>query len=60
MIQRTDEKCSNEIESADKDEDTRIGIFPSWRALYISVLIYTLALIVLLYTLTELLNHSDI
>jgi hypothetical protein len=60
MIRPTDENRSNEIESTETDEDGRIGIFPSWRALYISVLLYTLALIVLLYILTKLLNHSDI
>ena len=36
----------------------RIGPFPSWRALYASVIAYTLALIVVLYVLTRLLDFS--
>ena len=60
MIQPTDNNRSNGAESTDTDEDGRIGIFASWRVLYVSVFLYTFALIVLLYILTELLNHSDI
>ncbi|WP_419162190.1 hypothetical protein [Candidatus Palauibacter sp.] len=36
----------------------RIGIFRSWRALYVSVIAYTLALIVILYLITRLLDYS--
>lgn len=40
------------------DDEGRIGIFPSWKSLYVSVLVYTAALIVLLYVLTVLFDHS--
>jgi hypothetical protein len=40
------------------EDDGRIGIFPSWKSLYVSVLVYTAALIVLLYVLTVLFDHS--
>lgn len=39
-------------------KDERIGIFRSWRALYASVVAYTLALIVILYIITRLLDFS--
>ncbi|WP_419948846.1 hypothetical protein [Candidatus Palauibacter sp.] len=39
-------------------KDDRIGIFRSWRALYVSVIAYTLALIGVLYLLTRLLDFS--
>ena len=44
--------------SADEDEDGRIGIFPSWRALYISVVVYTAGLIAILRVFTVLLDSS--
>ena len=40
------------------DEDDRIGVFRSWRALYVTVIVYTLGLIILLYVLTRLLDKS--
>lgn len=42
-----------------EEDDGRIGIFPSWNALYASVVVYTLATIVLLYVFTVLLDHSS-
>ena len=42
----------------DEDEDGPIGIFPSWRAAYITVLVYTAALTAFLYLMTRLLDHS--
>ncbi|WP_419165716.1 hypothetical protein [Candidatus Palauibacter sp.] len=39
-------------------KDDRIGIFRSWRALYVSVIAYTFALIVVLYLVTRLLDFS--
>ena len=42
----------------DDDENGRIGIFPSWAALYWSVVIFTLALIVILVVFTETFNYS--
>ena len=42
----------------DEDEDGRIGIFPSWKALYVSVIVYTAGLIALLYVFTVLLDTS--
>lgn len=38
--------------------DERIGPFRSWRALYASVIAYTLALIIALYVITRLLDFS--
>lgn len=40
------------------DEDGRIGIFPSWRALYITVIVYTAGLIAILRVFTVLLDTS--
>ena len=42
-----------------EEDDGRIGIFPSWNAVYASVVVYTLATIVLLYVLTVVLDHSS-
>lgn len=42
----------------DDHEDGRIGPFSSWRALYVAVLVYTAALIALLYLLTHALDHT--
>ena len=44
--------------SPDEDEDGRIGIFPSWKALYIAVIVYTAGLIALLRVFTVLLDTS--
>lgn len=41
------------------DEDGRVGIFPSWRSLYVAVILYTVALVAILYLLTRLLDFSD-
>ncbi len=41
-----------------EDEEGRIGIFPSWAALYATVVVYTTALIVLLYVFTIVLDFS--
>ncbi len=41
-----------------EDEKGRIGIFPSWAALYATVVAYTAALIVLLYVFTVVLDFS--
>lgn len=41
-----------------EEDDGRIGIFPSWNALYATVVVYTLAVIVLLYVFTILLDYS--
>ena len=41
------------------DEDSGpIGIFPSWRWVYWSVVIYTLAVIAILWVFTVAFNHS--
>ncbi|MDX1392938.1 MAG: hypothetical protein R3195_01050 [Gemmatimonadota bacterium] len=48
------------VAAADEDEGGgRIGIFPTWRAVYITVLIYTAALTVALYAMSRLLDHSS-
>ena len=44
-------------ETEDRDEaGDRIGPFRSWRALYVSVIVYTVGLIFLLYLATRLLD----
>lgn len=47
-----------EQEEQPEDDSGRIGIFPSWNALYATVVVYTLAVIVLLYVFTILLDYS--
>lgn len=42
----------------DSEDAGRIGIFPSWGSLYASVVIYTVALIVILYVFSVLLDFS--
>jgi hypothetical protein len=42
----------------DDEETGPIGIFPSWKVLYWSVVIFTLALIVVLAVFTETFNYS--
>jgi hypothetical protein len=42
----------------DEEEEGRVGIFPSWRATYITVLVYTAALTGFLYLMTRVLDHS--
>ncbi|MFV1988734.1 MAG: hypothetical protein ACC682_15790 [Gemmatimonadota bacterium] len=44
--------------ASEHDDDGRIGIFPSWRALYITVLVYTAGLTVALYLMSRFLDHS--
>lgn len=39
-------------------EEERIGIFPSWSWVYLSVIIYTAVLILFLYLLTDIFDHS--
>ncbi|MCG8469451.1 MAG: hypothetical protein MJB57_14800 [Gemmatimonadetes bacterium] len=41
-----------------EEDDESLGVFGSWRALYAAVLIYTFALVALLYLLTRALDHS--
>ncbi len=40
------------------DDDAAPGIFPSWRSLYLTVITYTILIIIGLYVLTRLLDHS--
>lgn len=42
----------------DEDDEGPIGIFPSWRAAYASVVIVTLLMIALLYWFTVALDFS--
>jgi hypothetical protein len=42
----------------EEDGPGRIGNFPSWRAVYITVLIYTAGLALTLYLMSRLLDHS--
>jgi hypothetical protein len=48
----------NQESKAKQEDGDRIGIFPSWKSLYISVVVYTAALIAVLYLLTVLLDFS--
>ncbi|MDA2930211.1 hypothetical protein MYX84_09735 [Acidobacteria bacterium AH-259-O06] len=41
-----------------EEKEERIGIFPSWNWLYVTVIVYTTVLIVLLYLLTAIFDHS--
>lgn len=45
-------------ERRDEDEN-HIGIFRSWRSLYVTVIVYTVALTIILYALTRLLDYSS-
>ncbi len=56
-IEPTPEDGAAEADS-DSGDDGRIGIFPTWRSLYVSVVVYTVALILLLYAFTVLLDFS--
>jgi hypothetical protein len=47
-----------ETPDTDDEDSGPIGIFPSWRAVYWSVTIYTLGLIALLWYFTVAFNHS--
>jgi hypothetical protein len=40
------------------DNEERVGPFPSWRSLYITVLVYGLVVIVLLSILSEVLGFG--
>ncbi len=42
----------------EEDHDERIGIFPSWKVVYVVVIVYTIILILLLYFLTIALDYS--
>lgn len=41
-----------------EEDEGPVGIFPSWRAVYITVLIYTAGLTLVLYLTSRLLDHS--
>ncbi|MDA2924626.1 hypothetical protein MYX78_08475 [Acidobacteria bacterium AH-259-G07] len=41
-----------------EEKEERIGIFSSWNWLYVTVIVYTTVLIVLLYLLTAIFDHS--
>ena len=42
----------------DDGEDGQLGLFRSWRSLYVTVIVYTIALTILLYVLTRILDFS--
>lgn len=48
----------DEMELHHEEDEGPIGIFPSWRALYWSVILYTAALVVLLWVFTVAFDHS--
>ena len=41
-----------------EEKDERVGIFPSWTWVYLTVIVYARLLILLLYILTIALDHS--
>lgn len=45
-------------QNADDGDEGPVGIFPSWNAVYISVVVYTLILIAVLAYFTSAFNHS--
>ncbi|MDT8341528.1 MAG: hypothetical protein RQ751_08455, partial [Longimicrobiales bacterium] len=47
-----------ELERHDDEDAGPIGIFSSWKVLYWSVVIYTAALVALLWVFTVAFNHS--
>jgi hypothetical protein len=53
---RMGEDISGSMEPDDQGEP--IGIFPTWKALYATVLIYTAITIVVLYTFTVIFDRS--
>jgi len=42
----------------DDDDDGPIGIFPSWNAVYVSVVVFTILMIAVLAYFTVAFNHS--
>lgn len=48
----------DELKRNDDEDAGPIGIFPSWTALYWSVVIYTVGLVALLWIFTVAFNHS--
>jgi len=42
----------------DEEDEGPVGPFSSWRALYVTVLVYAAATVAALYLLTRLLDHS--
>lgn len=53
----TDPIMDNHVDSrTTDDEDESLGFFPSWRSLYWSVVIYTLACVLVLYWITVALD----
>ena len=41
-----------------QDEEGRIGIFPNWRTLYVTVIVFGVAVIIILTILTQLLSFG--
>jgi hypothetical protein len=42
----------------DEDDEGPGGIFPTWRSLYATVLVYTVVLVIVLHAFTVALDHS--
>lgn len=40
------------------DSGEPIGIFPTWRSIYLTIIIYTVLTVIILYVLTLVLNRS--
>ena len=45
--------------SRDDEGEERIGLFPSWKSLYTTVVVYGVAVILILYILTIVLGFSS-
>lgn len=54
----TDDRGTAVPAEPDEDEEGPIGIFPSWRAAYVTVILYTAGLTAFLYLMTRVLDHS--
>ncbi len=57
-----DERDQDERRDGDEhhaEDEDHIGIFRSWRSLYVTVIVYTVALTIILYAITRLLDYSS-
>ena len=47
------------LPSGGDEEEERIGLFPSWKSLYATVVVYGIAVILILYILTIVLGFGS-
>ena len=58
MSDETAQDPIRSVKSAEEDDGGPIGIFPNWRWVYTSVIVYTFLMIVVLYIFTILTDHG--